>query len=209
MAVIYELDLVLARTRLTNSVSSRPAYVTYACADDVSAHNPLAAANAIQDAFADIWQPQLDSNVTIGPTSVLVGLGTSIGMVSDSTIANVAGTNAAASPPANTAMLMKKTTGVSGRANRGRMYLPWFGDEATVDEGGTIAGASVTAAQTRATAWLARLTTDNYPLIIANRVYDLPWDNPARQLTAVNGGPLVTAVVVQALCGTQRRRMRS
>jgi hypothetical protein len=44
-------------------------------------------------------------------------------------------------------------------------------------------------------------------MVIANRLYDLPWDNPNRQLLAVVSGPVVTALVASPIAATQRRRM--
>lgn len=208
MAVVYEDGIIMARTRLLNSTTSRAAYVTYACLDTTGSPTTQFYADGIQDAFADTLSAQIGSQVTIGPTDILRQTSAGPPQIATSTIANVVGTNGNLCPPANVAMIVKKTTGLSGRGNRGRLYLPWFGNESIVNEAGIIDAGSVTGAQTRFSAWRARLVTDTTPLVIANRVYDLPWDNPARKLVAVNIGPTVTAVVVEALCATQRRRMR-
>jgi len=209
MAVTYDNELILAKTRLTNAATSRPAYVTYACRDQAGVANALTIANAVQDAFSDLLSNQLDTQVTIGPTDVLVGQGSTVALVATSNIANTTGNISADTIPANTAMLVKKVTGQSGRANRGRLYLPWSVGDVDVNEAGVITGGSVTGAQTRFTNWLARLVTDGYPMVIANRLYDLPWDNPDRELLEVNIGFNVSALVVESVCGTQRRRMRS
>lgn len=205
---IYASGLILASTRLLNSTTSRAAYVTYACNDGPGASS-LTTANAIQDAFADTLSTQIGAQVTIGPTNVLIGNGSAVAAVAQSNIANVAGSNGNLCPPANVSMLIKKQTGLSGRVNRGRMYLPWFGNESIVNEAGIIDSGSVTGAQTRFNAWLARLATDGYDLVIANRTYDVAWNIKPRHLVAVDIGEDVSALTVQALCATQRRRMRS
>lgn len=203
----YEADLILVSTTLKHASLGRECLITYACEDQAAVGAPTTLANTIQDAFADIWNPQLDTNVTIGPTSVLLGDGSSTGLIGTSTIAPVAGTRALASIPPNNNMLIKKRTNFSGRENRGRVYLPWSFDEAGIDEVGNLTGGEVSGAQTRASAWLARLLADNTRMCIANRVYDLPWTNPARTLLAVNSGRQVTTLVVDGLIASQRRRI--
>jgi hypothetical protein len=101
-------------------------------------------------------------------------------------------------------VLVQKRTALGGRTGRGRWYLPWFLNEGQVDETGLVASTYVTGVQGAITNYFNSLTPK---LVIANRIYDLPWDNPNRQLQQVNGGPIVTSMVVQPFAATQRRRM--
>jgi len=208
MAVNIETDLLLVTTTLHSSATGRTAVVTYACRNDTGASNPATLANTVQDSFADTQAAGIDSNVTIGPSSVILGQGPGVDpLIGTSNIANVAGTVVMASTPPNVALLIRKRTASGGRRNRGRMYLPWAIQASDVNEAGICGAAGVTSAQTRQNAWLARLATDNTDLVIAQRQYDLPWDNPDRVLVAINMGPNVTSVSVDNLVATQRRRL--
>jgi hypothetical protein len=205
----FDDGLILASTRLTSSASLRVATITYACEDTDGVGNPQIIADALQTNFYGTLAGQIDTAVTIGPTEVLLGDGSDTpGAAESAGINSGVGTNSAASPPPNVALLVKKVTQFAGRANRGRLYLPWGISEENINEAGVVESGARAGAQGRFDNWLAALDLAHYPLVIANRVYDLPWDDPERVLVATHIGKNVTALIVDQLVGTQRRRLR-
>jgi hypothetical protein len=117
------------------------------------------------------------------PAGVLLqGLGTG------STPGTRAGSN---SPPSNCSMLVSKRTGIAGRENRGRMYVPPFLlEEATIDQAGNF---PLTNLNTTAAAFLAAFSPD-LPMVLLHTSADAPTP--------------VTQLVVRSRLATQRRRMR-
>jgi len=111
---------------------------------------------------------------------------------------NSVGTASSGNPlPSNCAFLVKKETGFSSRKLRGRFFMPPFNiGEGDVDHNGVIAGASVTAVQTRLTAFLTALLADSS----VERAVVLHGD--ATDPTTVAG------LVLQPKIATQRNRMR-
>lgn len=116
------------------------------------------------------------------------------------------GSTASTLPPQN-AVLLKKNTGVGGKKNRGRTYLPFFVDAAHVSESGKLDSTAITAAQTACNNFLSDLHSGPGDLVIANKVFNVPL--PPHHVTAINTGPAVTSYVVEVLLATQRRRIRS
>lgn len=107
----------------------------------------------------------------------------------------LAGTGTNTSPPANSSILITKRTGLAGRRYRGRMFLPCFGmAEAAVDAAGLLSGATVTAWNTRAGAFRTALSGVSLPLVLQHS------DGAA--------GTPISSLVVSALVGTQRGRIR-
>lgn len=208
MPVDIATDLVLATTWIRHDLVSRHAAVTYAVRDGDLNADAQDWADSLQILFADRWKSVLDSNAQILHTSVVMGAGGGTFTTGDSTAAGTYGTMSGSTLPGNCAMLVKKRTAFGGRENRGRLYLPWMLLEGDVSEDGTWGGSAKTARQTVADNWLDDLNsgTDFWP-VIANRVYDAPWDNPNRKLIEINEGKLITALQVQGVIATQRRRV--
>lgn len=77
------------------------------------------------------------------------------------------------------------------------MYLPWAITTTEGDEGGTLLGPTVTAAQAKATAFLSALGTNTVPMVVLH--------DPG--LTAVGAPNPVTSLLVDNRVGTQRRRL--
>lgn len=208
MPPTYQNNLVLATTAVAHSGMVRESLVTYALEDPTDIHGAQAWADFLQDAFADAHKSQTDSQATIMRTSVLKGDGSSTPEVGISTAAGTAGTASASTLPPNCACLVKKVTGVGGRINRGRLYMPWYLTEADVDETGLIDPTAVSSRQTAMNDWKTAVEAEGpSDMIIANRVYDLPWTDPARVVTEVNIGASLIALTVENMLATQRRRM--
>lgn len=96
------------------------------------------------------------------------------------------------------AYIVKFVTGVRGRANRGRIYLPWP-TESQIAAGNTNATA-VTAMQSAWTTFLSAMTTATNFLVIAS--YDRKHGGAGAHSTIVN------VVTPELVMGTQRRRQQ-
>lgn len=162
----------------------------------IGVSSPLAApaeiAESLFDAFATSIMGGLSSEVAlVGCTLYVQDSGGAIPY--ESTGAPVAGSVAERTAPPNTAILVRKLTGLGGRHGRGRMYLPGVRyDE--VSSAGIIAAGTVTAYNER--------FADFYELF-----------------AEIAGGPIlfhadesaatvITSFSVQSRLATQRRRLR-
>lgn len=96
----------------------------------------------------------------------------------------------------NVANVIKMQTGLRGRANRGRVYLPFVGENQTT--AGAIGGAAVTAGQAAWDAFLAAMTVATCFPVVAS--YDRAHSGASAHAT------LVTKYVYEAVAATQRRR---
>lgn len=202
---VYENGLILAASEITHDGYDRPALVTYALNDDLDAMNASDWADALQAAISTNFADELDSGAQFTRTFVTKGLGDDEPQVAISTIGPTAGTHATLSVPPNCAVLIRKNTGLGGRRNRGRCFFPWMGG---ADELGVIDAGDVSGIQDDANDWWDDLDAlANGGTVIANRVYDLPWDDPNRQLLEVNIGAVVTSFTVEGTVATQRRRL--
>jgi hypothetical protein len=97
----------------------------------------------------------------------------------------------------NTSILVKKLTGIAGRANRGRNYWPGFLNMDDTNGIGTIDSSRVTALQSAFDDWF-----DNLATVITNV------NNVVIQHADFSAVTVVTSVLVESTCATQRRRLR-
>jgi hypothetical protein len=88
------------------------------------------------------------------------------------------------------AALVKLRTGLRGRSQRGRVFLPFTAEGAQAN--GKLTGSKVTTMQTEWDAFVSQLLSDDRPLVVASYLHS----------TSHN----VTSEVVEAETGTQRRR---
>jgi hypothetical protein len=102
--------------------------------------------------------------------------------------------------PQSVALLLQKRTGLSGRRNRGRMYLPGI-NEAVVDSRGQVLAASIASLNASLATWLGKFGT-----IMAD------FDNMViLHSLGISGAPpptVVTQMLVDPVAATQRRRLR-
>lgn len=97
----------------------------------------------------------------------------------------------------NTALLVRKNTGLGGRRNRGRMFLP--GTPATfVSPTGVITASHVTAAQTAVNLLMSPALFSAANVDAAVLFHETPPFTPS----------VITSLDVQPLAATQRRRLR-
>lgn len=108
-----------------------------------------------------------------------------------------ANTNAGVGAAPNTTYLVGKNTDAGGRSGRGRMFLPGV-PEVNVNEAGVVSPAAVTALQTKVSAFLTALLTNDTPMVLLH-------GGPSAPITT----PLdVTSLSVSNVVATQRRRLR-
>lgn len=191
-------------------LGGRIALVTFAV--DVGAHTPADAQDAIDD-FQANWNTHIGGNLSTGVNNlqpyIRLGDGSAQPLEAVGAGAAVVGASTADWVSASLAVLIKKTTGLGGKKNRGRTYVPFWPDSAHIVEPGLLDTAEQTALQAQATAFFNQLVTDSTPMVIANKHYAVP-ALPARPYVdhVIKGAP-VTGFNVEQVLATQRRRLRS
>lgn len=182
--------------QLIHSSMSRPSYVTFGV-DPVDTDPVLVAASIISAiGGAGTFQGMVDTTLTIRSVRVALGVDGAEDLIAETAI-SLPGLKSGTMLPPNSAMLLHKRTARGGRRGRGRMYVPWAIGATEVDEAGVIAGATVTAQQTKATAFLSALGSNGVPMVVLH--------DPG--LTATGPPNPVTSLLVDARVGTQRRRL--
>jgi hypothetical protein len=106
----------------------------------------------------------------------------------------IQGTSSGTAVPPQVAVLIRKTTSMAGRWNRGRMYIPGV-NSASLGEDGTLEGSALANWQNAANGFLQACSSTGLDLVILH-------NDPARTPTPVE------SLVVQSLSATQRRRLR-
>lgn len=173
------------------SFSSRAAAVVFGVANQAALATPQEIADAVWTPWEDNMAARIDSNVLMGPLHVQQGTGSGINS-GDGTLSGP-GTASSNAPTPQVAVLVKKFTGLGGRANRGRMYLPWAADESGLDEGGNIDPTVVTAVTAAFNGLLADLSTAELPMVILHAGAGIPAE--------------VITGTCESVVATQRRRV--
>lgn len=199
--------LALVTQKIQRTDSSVVSQVVYAVT--TGATPSVAEAQNVADAVFARWKTAYDpgaaTEAVSQPCFVRLGDGSTQPYEAIASTAAGVGAKTDAMPPPQIAVLIKKSTGVGGRQNRGRMYLPYSLQEDGVNETGTILGSLLTTLQTAWTAFLAGLQSDGYGMVLANRHFNTPL--PPHYVTSVTGSGDVTSLTVEQLCATQRRRL--
>ncbi len=138
------------------------------------------------------------SNAKISSVTIIKLDGSSASVTFGTTTANWVGQATGPEFLPGAAYLIKESTGVRGRANRGRIYLPFLGEGQAVD-GSTNSGA-VAALNTAWAAFLTAMTTaTDFPVIAS---YDRKHSGVGAHST------LITSYAAEIIQGTQRRRQQ-
>lgn len=184
---------VLHRIRMSTATSDY--LVTYG----VSVETPgsQAMVNALHSAFSDTWDDFMPTGYTIPGAILRVGQDGTDPVTFESNNAAGTGAGGAGVFPPNTAMLVQKRTGLGGRRNRGRMYIPAVVPEAGADNAGLIDPTYLAGRQTAATAFLAAVAAVSGVGTMVVLHSEAP-STPAG----------VTSLVVDPRLATQRRRLR-
>lgn len=107
---------------------------------------------------------------------------------------NAFGTLAGAAPSPQVSYLLRKSTGLAGRQNRGRMYVP-AANEDEIDAGGFLSAPAVADRQASADLFFNALVSASLPMYILHT-------DPALSPTEVD------SLEVDGKVATQRRRLR-
>lgn len=158
--------------------------------------------DGLLDDFINDFAPILSSNYSIQ------GLRMSIAQDGDPLVFTSEDPTFGARPggseePPQIAALVRKNTGVGGRRNRGRWYLPGVLNDADVDMTGGITTTRRTAIQDQMNLLFSAFSASNN---ITGMVILHSWDTATPPVPAPNPTP-VAALAVQQFVGTQRRRL--
>lgn len=173
---------------------ARSAAITFGVDVSGATGTQQAICDEIQASFMANLGLIIDSSVTIGPVKMSFGQDGAEAVAAQGTVSNPGGRALVSTPP-QVAVLVKKTTALGGRRNRGRFYLPWAVASGSIGETGTLVGTEQTALQTKATAFRTQLaaTPSPTPMVLLHQV-------------GSTTPTLVTALTVDARGATQRRR---
>lgn len=172
---------------------ARRAFITFGVDFDVGMSSPSEIGDAVMTALDDSWQSFVTTNVDMGPAQVSANFGG--GPVSGESAITLSGGTGMQSIPSNGALLVRKSSILSGRENRGRYYVPWCLEESDVDEIGIIDGTTRSDWQTGQDNFLAELTSNGVPMVILHNAAGSP--------------ATVSSLTVGPVIATQRRRLRS
>lgn len=201
----YQSKLILANLHLLHSGSSRECLLTTAHATSALT-SPSGIANAVFNGWVNL-AAQLDNSVQMTYCDIRLGDGSSTPFVGVSTSTPVNGGAASNSMPPNNNLLVKKGSGLGGRQNRGRTYVPWCVDEVNVDELGIVNPASVAGIQPLFDAVRAAWATADVELIIGHKTITTPLPPAKPYVSAYTQGPAVVSWRVEGLIASQRRRI--
>jgi hypothetical protein len=184
--------------RLTYAALSRSAYVTLGVDNTENDLSAEALAAVIGDAWvlAGSVNTGFDANVTTNDVTARLGTASGEPIVGIHAV-NLQGAGDNNPAPPNVATLINKQSARGGRRGRGRMFIPWWQDEAEIDGSGTITPASVIQRQAFIQKFFDTLAAGGVPMVLLH----------ADGKTAPGPPDRVTSVVVQNRVATQRRRL--
>jgi hypothetical protein len=182
--------------QVSSTIMSRPSFVTFGV--DPSSSTPDSIAQSVYTAATSAGSliSKVDSGCTIGPTTIRLGQDGGEALVGYWSL-RANGAISLTSPPPNVAVLIHKRTARGGRRGRGRLFMPWFVDETTIDEAGIIAPATVTSLATCVEVFRTALATNGVPMVVLHE--------PGK--TTAGAPDVVTSLTVDPLVATQRRRL--
>jgi len=190
---------VIHQLRLVGDLE--PMAVTYGIKVDgggVTAPDTLA--DGLHEAFYTAWNVNMSNQYTLYQTEVKWK---DVALADVSVVVHVEPkvmTSTASPCPQNVAFLIQKLSGMAGRRNRGRMYVPGV-NEANVGPSGLLLGTEQSGLNTKLAAWCTTLSTsigqcDGMAILHS---------------TGLSGAPaptMVNSLLCDALVATQRRRLR-
>lgn len=174
-----------------------PYYITGGCNKDVAQDANDVAFNIGNTYLDEVFNP---SGANAGDDWTLVTCKTSWnqggGVVSlGEYVMSAQGTVTGNNPPPNAACLVQKLTGLAGRRNRGRLYVPpHFLSETNVNNAGVIDASTRSALQTRFDDWFDAIALGDNEMLLFHSDGSVP--------------SVITSLNLQALMATQRNRLR-
>lgn len=155
-------------------------------------------AQTVINEFDSVWRPTLETDIT------LASVGWETATLSGEVQAGLAGGRNGNAPPTNCAALLSFQASLKGPRNRGRCFVPGMLTEGEIDEAGVLTPAR----QGQLTAMFDTFFTDldDLPDIVGQAIAQSSY--PGQSSPPQNPWPTVTQRGVQAVIGTQRRRIR-
>lgn len=160
--------------------------------ENANDQSPFANATIINDEYESnvLVNSVISNNVMLLATEVLQNPGSASSEVSSGVTGNIT----LDSLPPQVAYLIHKETALGGRQHRGRIYQPGA-TVGNVLEGGTLHTAAITALNVGFTGWRVNLSSNSIPMVVLH--------------SSVGTTPTeVEALQADAICATQRRRLR-
>lgn len=188
---------------LRRSGYPRSAYVTYGIKVRGTVGVNLTLAEQAYEAFTLPMRNYMDSDVVFGRCRVVIGQDAAEPLV-DEFAGQLNGQASRESPPPAIAILVTKNTGVGGRRNRGRMFIPWYAPEGSISEVGTLT-----------TGVISNIQSNVNDMLLALQGFDADPEIPSWDLldgmVLLHGPGLgaptpVTSLTVSPTVSTQRRR---
>jgi len=165
---------------------------------------------AVLAALADGWWstnvlPQQSYKVSMLGTHVKVGPDDT-GPFADFSDPGVGGL-ASEAESSQVSIIAQKVTGVGGRWNRGRMYIPGAAS-AFVNDGGVLDGSYLTDWGGAMGDFLANIADDSYVMVVLHSLYSTHNKVKVPNPHLASAPAAVTAITVESVVATQRRRLR-
>ncbi len=186
---------------LTLSGDPEPMAVTFGVESaGADAANASTIAQGLHNAFFDAFDALLPTVYSLLQTEVRFNVGGSADLVVGIHVEPKTFLNSTPPVPQNSAYILQKRTNLSGRRNRGRLYLPGVG-EVLVDAAGKMSATAITGVNGDAAGWLNAIKTTVTG--ITNMV--------VLHSTGISGAPpptIVQQLLLDPILGTQRRRLR-
>jgi hypothetical protein len=167
--------------------------------------NALAA--YLHDSFGDHIMNQMANVYTLVRTEVQFRLSAEEDLAIGIATGDRVGAGTAVVIPQNSAFLVHKRTARAGRRGRGRFYLPGV-QEAAVDAIGALTSGTVTGWQTSLNLFLDRLSNSTEPSFETTPVL-LHQDVEGDGSEVAELPDVITALVMDPIIATQRRRLRA
>ena len=194
MPIPLEFCEVWFKFDVTGDNESMYSHLAYGVAATIT----QAAVDAGFTSFATNFKPRLPASVTINPGHVLEQTTAGIRRWDAASTGQI-GNNAGAGLPNNCSVLVRKSTALGGRRNRGRMYIP-CPIETTIDAAGVFTVGEVNSWNTV----LGLLM----PGGTVHTAFGFLGDPVVLHETGSQTPAVVTGLTCQNKIGTQRRRMR-
>lgn len=174
---------------------TRPAVTVWGLALHGDVFDPDDMADTLLSIYATNLSPGFDSNVTLRDCKIVIGQDGGDPVVGQSTTQfNGAAVRESTAPAL--ACLIRLNTGLGGRRNRGRKFLPWALSDNSVSEMGAVEPSAVNGWNTRMANFQAGIELTDWRLALLHGTGSTPVPPPT-EITNMTCSPVVS---------TQRRR---
>lgn len=180
--------------------------------EDVLASGAVSCGTTIGGVFQDTFVEQMFAiPVTYLGLHIEMGVrpGGAIADIGPDAAKPLIGTQGANMLPVNNALLIRKLSGLGGRANKGRMFVPGV-SEAIVGNDGIVDGTSLAQYQTDIITWFDAMTAADVPLVLLHTQAQTSAPGVLPKTYAANA-PAPTDVITMQVSNkmaTQRTRLR-